>query len=446
MTRADNAHVENPSLIGVIFRDHEAPQPASDNSHFFSLRSRIGLDGANFLQAESAGVVMPVVLVFLADAHWDYATIGFVTTLGGLGALLLQTPAGILADRVRHYRLLFALASLLTGVCLVSLPLVPRTPVWIGSLLFANGVAGTLFLPVLAALALALSGEARLPCVMGENQGWNHAGNIFAALLAMAFLRWFGAGAAFAAAAATAWLGAATMLLISSRDLHGNLSVKNTAPACETAKKGNAGSWRLLLRDRRIWVLFVAVTLFHFSNAPILPMTTLYVKKLGGSNSLAAATILTAQTMMIPVAWLAGILSARWGRKPVLLIAFWILPARIFFYALAHRPLQVVLLQSLDGVGAGIYGVVIVLMAADLAGGKGRFNTLLSMFATVQAIGGVLGPTMSGEMLDHIGFYWSFISYAGLALAGALIVSFCVKETGVSMPPRRDLQPSVAPI
>jgi hypothetical protein len=34
--------------------------------------SRFGLDCANFLQAESAGVVMPGLLVFLADAHRRY--------------------------------------------------------------------------------------------------------------------------------------------------------------------------------------------------------------------------------------------------------------------------------------------------------------------------------------------------------------------------------------
>jgi hypothetical protein len=41
---------------------------------------------------------------------------------------------------------------------------------------------------VLAALALGLAGQARLSRVMGANQGWNRAGNIAAALLAMAMV------------------------------------------------------------------------------------------------------------------------------------------------------------------------------------------------------------------------------------------------------------------
>ncbi len=37
---------------------------------------------------------------------------------------------------------------------------------------------------------------------------------------------------------------------------------------------------------------------------------------------------------------------------------------------------MLVALQALDGIGAGIYGVVIVAMCADLTKGKGRFNAL----------------------------------------------------------------------
>ena len=53
-------------------------------------------------------------------------------------------------------------------------------------------------------------------------------------------------------------------------------------------------------------------------------------------------------------------------------------------------------LQTLDGIGAGIYGVVIVAMCADLTRGKGGFNTLSGMIATALAVGGVAGPLGAG--------------------------------------------------
>ena len=85
---------------------------------------------------------------------------------------------------------------------------------------------------------------------------------------------------------------------------------------------------------------------------------------------------------MVPVAIAAGRLADRWGRKAVMSIAFWVLPLRILSYAFVHSPMALVGLQLLDGIGAGIYGVAIVSMSADLTRGKGGFNTLMGLFAT----------------------------------------------------------------
>src|SRR5205807_2166206 len=98
----------------------------------------------------------------------------------GLGTLLFQGLAGWLTDRVSRRRVLFAAASLLTGVCFVAIPLVPLSPVPINSLLFVSGVVQSLFPPLLGALALGLAGHRFLSRTMGTNQSCNHAGNIAA--------------------------------------------------------------------------------------------------------------------------------------------------------------------------------------------------------------------------------------------------------------------------
>ena len=185
-----------------------------------------------------------------------------------------------------------------------------------------------------------------------------------------------------------------------------------------------------LLRQRSIAVLFVAVALFHFANAPILPAVALYVKQLGGSDKLMTATVLTAQLVMVPVSLLAGRFADRWGRKPVMAMAFWVLPLRIMTYAFVHSPMALVALQTLDGIGAGIYGVAIVAMCADLTRGKGGFQYLLmGLFATALAVGGVAGPLLTGMLIQHLGFAAMFLLFAGLAIAGALWFQFMVPET-----------------
>ena len=157
---------------------------AQETTTTFSRQSRIGLNAANFFQAEAVGVTLPVLNGFLRDSHWRYDAIGVATAIAGLGTLLFQTPAGVITDKVSARRALFAVACVVTGLCFALLPLIPRTYAWIDPLLFVSGVAQSFFAPLLGALALALAGHAAIGRVLGENQSWNHAGNIAAALSA----------------------------------------------------------------------------------------------------------------------------------------------------------------------------------------------------------------------------------------------------------------------
>jgi predicted MFS family arabinose efflux permease len=311
------------------------------------------------------------------------------------------------------------------GLCFGVIPFLPRAAghnaLAIDALLFLAGAAQSLFLPVLGALALALVGYSALNRTLGENQGWNHAGNIVAALAAFFAIRRFGSASIFYSVAIASLVGAFSVYLMRRSELN-----ESIASGDGNKPKTN---WHTLLGSRPVLFLLAAVAAFHLANAPILPLTALYIKQLGGSSALTTFTVFSAQLVMIPVAWAAGRLSDAWGRKRVMAIAFWVLPFRILSYTLAHDARMVVFLQALDGIGAGIFGVVIIAFAADLTHGKGQFNSLLGVFATAQAIGGVAGPVGSGFLLQHLGFRVTFLAFAGLALVGALILQTLVPET-----------------
>ncbi len=114
------------------------------------------------------------------------------------------------------------------------------------------------------------------------------------------------------------------MLLIREKDLD-----ERVAAGLTRGEKKPDESWTYLLKDRTVRFLLLSVFLFHLANAPILPTVALYVKNLGGSDNWMTATVLTAQVVMVPVALLAGRFCDSWGRKPVMSIAFWVLPLRI---------------------------------------------------------------------------------------------------------------------
>src|SRR5579884_3858243 len=110
-------------------------------------RSLIGLNAANFFQAEMVGVVLPVLNAFLKEANWRYDAIGLASAAAGLGTLVFQAPSGWLTDRLSCRRLLFAAMALATGACFALLPLVPKTAVWVDPLLFLSGATQSFFVP-----------------------------------------------------------------------------------------------------------------------------------------------------------------------------------------------------------------------------------------------------------------------------------------------------------
>jgi MFS family permease len=386
-----------------------------------SRQSVLGLNAANFFLAEVTGVVMPFLAKFLAGRGWRNDAIGIAAAVAGLGVLLMQTPAGLIVDRVRRRRALLAGVSLGVGVCYGLLPLVPAHWWVIDPLVFLAGSFQSFFLPLLGALALALVGHATLHRTMGTTQGWNHAGNIAAALSAMLLVGWFGTPAVFFAVFAVSALAAGSVFLTRADDLD---EARASGPA-----DGKPVGVLSLLRQGPVLILFAAVALFHLANAPVMPLVGLYIARLGGTDTQVAAVVLVAQVVMIPVALAAGWLSGRWGRKPVFAVAFLALPVRIFLYSLTDEPWVLIALQALDGIGVGIYGVVIAVICADLTRGQGRFNALQGLIATAQSTGGVIGPVIAGLVVQHLGFATAFHVFASVAALGAAVFVGLMPET-----------------
>jgi MFS family permease len=401
-----------------------------------SPRSRLGLNAANFFLAEVCGVVVPFLSKYLSERGWTDSSVGMAIALGGLGVFLMQTPAGFLVDRVRQRRALLAGVSLLLGLCYGLLPLLPARGALLNPLLFLAGISHSFFAPLLGALALGLVGHAGLNRLMGANQGWNHAGNLAAALVAIVLVAWLPVASIFYAVAAVSVLAAASVFVIRAEDVNEELACGGFPHPLPLSPRGGRGvgvrgtvGFFALLRDRRVAVLFAAVALFHLANAPVMPLVGLYVGRLGGSNAQVACVVLVAQAVMIPVAWLAGRLGESWGRKPVFAIGFLVLPLRIVLYSLTNSPWMLVALQTLDGIGAGIYGVIIVSMCADLTRGTGHFNALQGLIATALSVGGVLGPFIAGFTVQYLGFAAAFYLFAAVAAVAALLFVLFMPET-----------------
>jgi len=88
-----------------------------------------------------------------------------------------------------------------------------------------------------------------------------------------------------------------------------------------------------------------------------------------------------------------------------------------------------VAIQVLDGVAAALFGVVSVLVIADLTKGTGRFNLTLGAIATAVGIGASLSQVIAGSIVHRFGSNAGFLFLAAVAAAAFGILYFFMPET-----------------
>jgi MFS family permease len=126
---------------------------------------------------------------------------------------------------------------------------------------------------------------------------------------------------------------------------------------------------------------------------------------------------------------LVGHKADTWGRKPIFLVGFAILPIRALLYTLSDNSVWLIGVQLLDGVGAGISGALAPLVIADITRGTAHFNLAQGAVATVQGIGASLSGLVAGLLVDHFGYNAAFITSALAAVVALLAFGKWMPET-----------------
>jgi len=389
------------------------------------------LDAVNFLLADVRGALGPYLNVFLVtQRHWSQTDVGVVTTVGGLLGLAVQTPIGAAIDATRAKRgaVVLALAVLAAGaVTIFALP--TFWPVLVANTLMA--VVGDVFGPAVAALTLGLYARDQLARRMGRNSAFDHAGNVAIAAAAGAVGYLVSQRAVFLMVPVFAALAAAAVLSIP----HSAIDQDRARGLDDGGARREGGTgpsgFSVLLRCRPLVVFGGCAMLFHFANAPLLPLVgqKLALSHPAWATAMMSSCIVAAQLVMLPIALLVGRNADRWGRKPILLIGFAILPVRAVLYTVSNAAPWLIGVQLLDGVGAGIFGAITPLVIADVMRGTGRYNAAQGAVATVQGIGASLSGVAAGEVVDHIGYSAEFLLSGTVALAALAALAFAMPET-----------------
>jgi len=385
-----------------------------------SRRSLRALDALAFLAPDIQGGVGPFLVVFMAGTlAWDPQRIGTVMFVSALVGLAVQAPAGALIDSVRHKPRWIAGAISLIAVSLLVMANWPSYGVILAGQSLI-GAAGTLVAPAIAATSLGMVGRAGLDARIGRNAAITAAGTVLWALGTGWVGHAFGPHAMFFYAVAMALPTIAAALRIRHHDIDLQLARGADAepPVASSSVPGaRAARWY----DHRLLVLLACAFLFHLANAAML---TLVAQKVGTRAGTSAALwlsggVIVTQLVTIPIGLAVGRWAPRLPRKPIFLVGFAVLPVRGLLYLLADSPSALLALQLLDGIGAGIFGVMLTLTISDLTRGSGHFNFALGLGAACVGLGAALSNLVGGAVAHAAGYGTAFAVLAGLA-AGAL--------------------------
>jgi predicted MFS family arabinose efflux permease len=288
--------------------------------------------------------------------------------------------------------------------------------------LMLHGFASCVMTPSLAAISLHLAGHAALGERLGRNARFASIGNGMAAAIMGATGAYFSSRFVFLLTAALCVPALAALWSIGAGP-HGR--AQTTSRVMDTA-----GLKRLLL-DRRLLIFAICVMLFHLSNAAMLPLAGAAVTMRAGqfANAIIAACIVVPQVVVAMLSPWVGRAAQKLGRKRLLLLGWGALPLRGLLLAVLPGSWPLIIGQSVSGVSAAVFGVLLPLVAADLTLGTAHFNLCIGILGLAMYLGAAASTTMSGGIADVAGMDVAFLVLAAIGVIGSVVVWLAMPET-----------------
>lgn len=396
-----------------------------------SFRSILGLSALVFFLSDVKDGVGPFLAIYLKSTlNWDTQKTGMALASMSIAGAIMQLPSGLLVDSTKFKRLILALSAILISMgCFIILAFPSLLNV-----IFAQsmiGVASAVIPPSIAAITIGLVGRKAFPKRISINETWNHTGNLFTALAAGILGQYLGHHWILYVVSVFALLSILSILFINPKEIDHN-AARELAPNNDKSNSdGKPEPILKLLKQKSIIIFSLSIILFHLANAAQLPLVgQLLAKQNPDIDALfMAGSIIFAQFVMIGVAYAVGFFMNGFGRKPIFLIAFLILPLRAILYTLTTNPIYLLAIQLLDGIGAGIFGVIAIVIVSDLTKGTGRFNFFQGLVALCTGVGAAFSNLIAGSIVKSWGFNAGFLSLSLLALIGLSFFWLFMPET-----------------
>jgi MFS family permease len=393
-------------------------------------RSNRGLDGVNFFVAAVQTGFGAFIAVYLVENSWPPEAIGFALTVATMSTLFSQIPVGVVLDSMRDKRpaVLFGIAGVGLAALLLSVT-AARGVVYLA--LALQGLASSLIGPGIAAISLALVGNAALSERIGRNARFAALGNgLTAGVMGIAGV-YLPAVSAFLFAVVLTLPALLSLLLIGHGA--GQAAAEPLSPDRQRQDDTRI-TWqgvKSLLLDRRLAIFAACVMLFFAASAAIGPGMAAQVTRRWPhlATLIVAATILVPQAIVAIISPWIGRRANRSGRRPLLLLGWGLVPVQGLLYAVLPIPFALALGNLLNAVSGAIFGVTMTVVAADLTHRTGGFNLTLGALGVAISVGASLSTLLTGISAEDYGPKTAALVLALVGLCGLLLLWARMPET-----------------
>ncbi|MFC1951721.1 MFS transporter [Chloroflexota bacterium] len=194
------------------------------------------------------------------------------------------------------------------------------------------------------------------------------------------------------------------------------------------AGDSNIGTRQFSLREaihtRQFWLFSAASFLIMFCAQVVIVHIAPHVIELGISTTVAAITVSVIGGVSILGRIVMGGISDRLGCKPTLIITISFFIVSFVLIQFAQEAWLFYIFATVSGIGRGAFYTLISPMLAELFGLR-SLGAILGGAAFLGAIGGALGPALSGRIFDVTGSYQlSFLILLALSIIAIVLISF----------------------
>ncbi len=378
----------------------------------------------------------PYMVIYFSHIGFSASEIGSIIAVLAISNALSHIPAGQLVDKSEYRRELMAIAMLLIALSILAIMYVHDFEFVLG-IQIPIGIASALIPPTLGAISLGLVGHNGIAKRAGRNDSFNHAGNLTVAgiigisgmFLPMASMMWLFIILCMISILVVLFIKYTDIDSAWAKGIHTSGKQENVKPI----------ALKVLLTNRDFIVFVIAILLFHLTNSALLPVVIQKIIKVCPEvtpktiSLWSTSCIVMAELVMIFSANLAGRLASK-GRKNLFLSSYLLVALRAFIFALVIQPVLLVSSQFLDGLSAGIFGVVSLTILSDLAYGSGRFNLSQGIFNAFTAIGIAASNYIAGVLIDTLGFSPTCFIATAVTLVTFVLLAKLMPETKDRLP------------